>query len=61
MTAALCRRLEALEATNDDTAKHLPEVVPDSTPDSELARLRQHGREVFRESDPAYIDHFTIE
>ena len=61
MTAALCRRLLALETRDSDQAKPLPQVVPDSTTDKELARLRQHGREVFRESDPAYIDHFIIE
>ncbi len=44
---ALTRRLEALETTDDDTAKPLPDVVSDDTPDSELIRLRKHGREVY--------------
>lgn len=59
MNASLSRRLEVLEATDDDTAKQLPDVVPDSTPDTELARLRTHGREVYRESDPAFIELFV--
>lgn len=56
---ALTRRLERLEATDSDHAKPLPDVVPDDTPDSELARLRKHGREVYRESDPAFLDAFV--
>jgi len=56
---ALTRRLDALEATDSDQAKQLPDVVPDSTPDAELARLRKHGREVYRESDPAFLDAFV--
>ena len=60
MTNALHRRLLALETRASDQAKPLPQVVPDSTTDDELAKLRKHGREVFRESDPAYIDHFII-
>lgn len=56
---ALTRRLERLEATDSDQAKQLPDVVPDDTPDSELSRLRKHGREVYRESDPAFIELFV--
>ena len=52
-------RLLALEAVGSDQAKALPAVVPDSTPDAELARLRRNGREVYRESDPAFIDLFV--
>ena len=53
-------RLLALESLDGgDTAKQLPEVVPDSTPDTELARLRKNGREVYRESDPAFIELFV--
>jgi len=52
-------RLLALETRDSDQAKQLPEVVPDSTPDTELARLRKHGREVCRESDPAFIELFV--
>ncbi len=59
MTTALTRRLEALEATACDQAKPLPVVVPDGTTDAELARLRKHGREVYRESDPAFLDLFV--
>ena len=59
MNASLSRRLEALEATDDDTVKQLPEVVPDDTTDTELGRLRKHGREVYRESDPAFIELFV--
>lgn len=59
MTAAINRRLLALETLDSDHAKQLPDVVPDSTPDTELARLRKHGREVFRESDPAFIHLFV--
>lgn len=51
MTTALTRRLEALEATDSDHAKQLPDVVPDTTTDAELARLRKHGREVYRMAD----------
>ena len=51
MTAALCRRLLALETRDSDQAKPLPQVVPESTTDRELARLRQHGREVYRMAD----------
>ena len=59
--ASLDARLLALESLGSgDQAKPLPQVVPDSTTDDELAKLRKHGREVFRESDPAYIDHFII-
>jgi hypothetical protein len=59
MNNALTRRLAVLEATDSDQAKQLPEVVPDSTTDTELARRRQHGREVYRESDPAFLDAFV--
>lgn len=48
MTAALCRRLLALETRDSNQAKPLPQVVPDSTTDRELVRLRQHGRHVYR-------------
>lgn len=48
---ALKRRVDALEATDTAQAKQLPDVVPDDTPDTELERLRRHGREVFRMSD----------
>ena len=52
MTAALYRRLLALESLDGgDYAKPPPQVVPDDTPDAELARLRRHGQEVFRMSD----------
>ena len=45
-------RLLALESLGSgDHAKPLPQVVPDSTTDRELARLRQHGREVYRMAD----------
>lgn len=59
MSAALSHRLLALETRDSDQAKQLPEVVPDSTPDTELARLRTHGREVYREADPAFIELFV--
>ena len=59
MNASLSRRLEALEATDSNHAKQLPQVVPDDTTDTELARLRTHGREVYRESDPAFIELFV--
>ena len=48
MTAALSRRLLALETCGSDQAKQLPQVVPDDTPDDELERLRRAGREVYR-------------
>ena len=58
--ASLDARLLALESLDSgDHAKPLPRVVPDATTDTDLARLRQHGREVFRESDPAFIDLFV--
>lgn len=52
-------RLLALETRDSDQAKQLPDVVPDNTPESDIARLRQHGREVYRESDPAFIHLFV--
>ena len=51
MTAALHRRLLALETRDSDHAKPLPDVVADDTPDAELERLRRAGREVYRMSD----------
>ena len=58
--ASLDARLLALEGLGSgDHAKPLPHVVPDSTTDTELARLGQHCREGFRESDPALIDLFV--
>ena len=60
MTNALHRRLMALESLDKENhAKPLTQVVPDGTADTELARLRQHGREVFRESDTAFIHLFV--
>lgn len=57
--ATLKTRLVALESSGQDgEARHLPQLVPDNTSDAELARLRQHGREVYRESDPAFIEIF---
>ena len=50
--ASLDARLLALESlSSGGLAKPLPQVVPDSTTDKELARLRQHGREVYRKAD----------
>ena len=50
--ASLDARLQALESLGSgEKAKPLPQVVPDSTTDRELARLRQHGREVYRMAD----------
>ena len=49
---SLDARLLALERFGSgDHAKPLPHVVPDSTTDTELAQLRQHGREVYRVAD----------
>ena len=59
MTAALGRRLMALETRDSDQAKQLPRLVPDAATDTELARLRTHGLEVYRESDPAFIELFV--
>ena len=56
---SLDARLLVLEARDGDHAKPLPDLVDDSTTDTELARLRQHGREVFRVSDPAFITLFV--
>ena len=48
----LTRRVDALETLDGgDHAKPPPQVVPDDTPDAELARLLRHGQEVFRMSD----------
>ena len=58
--ASLDARLMALESLGSgDHAKPLPQVLPDSTADTELARLRQNGREVFRESDLDFMDLFV--
>ncbi len=58
--ATLDSRLLALESLDGgDGAKPLPQLVPDSTTDTELARLRRHCREVYRESDPAFIQLFV--
>ena len=51
MTAALHRRLLALESLDRDHAKPLPDVVADDTPDAELERLRRAGREVYRSEE----------
>lgn len=56
---SLDARLQALEARDGDHAKPLADLVDDSTTDAELARLRQNGREVFRVSDPAFINLFV--
>ena len=48
---ALTRRLERLEASDSDQVKQLPDVVPDTTTDAELASLRRHGRNVMRYSE----------
>ena len=52
-------RLLALENPVNDLARQLPDVVEDETTDTELARLRKQGREVYRESDPAFIQLFV--
>jgi hypothetical protein len=59
MTAALSRRLQALETLDSDHAKLLPSLVSDDTTDEELARLRKHGREVYKESDLEFIHLFV--
>jgi hypothetical protein len=58
MSNALSRRLLVLEACDTDQAKQLPQVVPDDTPEGEIVRLRKQGRDVYRESDPAFIELF---
>lgn len=59
--ATLKHRLQELETRQTGAgAKELPILVPDSTSDAELAKLRKHGREVFRKGDPAFIDSFII-
>ena len=52
-------RLLALENPVNDLARQLPDVVEDETTDTELARLRKQGREVYRESDPVFIQLFV--
>ena len=59
MTAALSRRVQALETIDSDHSKPLPSLVSDDKTDEELARLRKHGSEVYRESDPAFIHLFV--
>ena len=50
--ASLDARLLALESLGrGEHAKPLPHVVSDATTDTELAQLRQHGREVYRIAD----------
>ena len=56
---SLDARLLALEKPDSDHTKQLPDVVDDATTDTEIARLRKHGREVYRESDPAFIQLFV--
>ena len=55
----LKNRIDLLEANAKETAKQLPHVMPDSTTDGELARLRKRSSEVFREDDPAFIALFV--
>ena len=55
MTAALSRRLRALEVPPDINGKPLPMVVPDDTPADELERLRRAGLEVYRLSDAVEV------
>ena len=43
-------RLLALESLDSDHTK-LPDVVPDSTTDTEIVRLRKQGRNVMRYSE----------
>lgn len=57
--STLKRRLLALEACDNYQASQLPEVVADDTTDDEMARLRKHGRKVYRESDPEFIELFV--
>ncbi len=60
MTRTLDARLLALETDREGGgAKPLPCLVPDTTTDAELDRMRRDGREVYRESDPAFIDRFV--
>jgi len=57
---SLDARLLALESRKEsEGSRNLPEVVPDTTTDAELERLRKAGRDVYRESDPAFIDRFV--
>ena len=56
---SLDARLLVLEARDDGHAKPLPDLVDNSTTNAELVRLCQHGREVFRVSDPAFINLFV--
>lgn len=44
-------RLTALETRDSEYAKVLPDVVPDSTSDAELAQLSANGRKVYRVAD----------
>ncbi len=57
--ASLDARLLALESLESDRTRQLPDVVNDATTDTELARFRKQGREVYRESDPAFIQLFV--
>lgn len=52
-------RLLKLETMRTDKSRELPTVVADDVTDSELARIRATGREVFRESDPSIYDLFV--
>jgi hypothetical protein len=55
---AFNRRLGALEATDSDHAKSLPEILPDGATDAELARIQRAGRKVYRLSE--FLNHCVV-
>lgn len=59
MTAANERRLDVLERTRGaDAARPLPVVLSDTATEAELDTLRRLGLDVYRQSDPAFLELF---
>ena len=48
MTTAQAKRIDVLEKGEKATVGNLPQVLPDSVPDSHLQQLRQRGIEAYR-------------
>ena len=58
MTAAIKRRLAALESTTAAMPRPLPVIVPDTTTDADLHALRRRGVDAYRASDHDFFELF---